>query len=413
MLHPLAIRADEDGYVVGRLATGSFVVLPALGARVLELLGEGRDVSETEAIVAGEGSGVPDVTSFAKELCDLGFVASVDGRTLPEDPRKPTLAWLRRQHVAWLYSRSMKLAYAALLLVAVITLAARPTLLPAASDFFWTDSTGVVLASNLALFLVFLSGHELSHLVAARSLGAPAWMRLGTRLHHLVVETDISGLWSVPRRQRYRAYLAGLFWDTTVVAALLLVLAYAPLADRARAPIEAALLLVGLAMIQQLCLYMRTDLYFVALDLFRCGNLFEDSLALVRYQLRRLARVALGARIAESADPRTRIPEREHRVVTAYAACVLAGSTIALTLYAIYGLPILTRLLTRAAHETATGITTGDPARAADGIATLGVEALLLGLFVTTFVRTHEWTRRPFVRLNRAPAPASDRRDGA
>jgi hypothetical protein len=377
-LHELVVRPEGVGeFVVGRVDTGTFVVLPQIGVDVIDALRAGSTVDQ-----AAESTGA-DVSEFVEELLALGFVRSIGEREFGGESPSSTLSWLTAAHVRWLFSRPVAIVYCVLLAAGAWAVVGKPAILPHSHDFFWARYPGLVMVGNFALFVVLLGAHELAHLVAARSLGAPARMTLGTRLHHLVVQTDVSALWAVPRQQRYRAYFAGLACDAAALSAFFLLARLTPVST----VFEAAALMVVFGMTQQLCLYMRTDMYFVVQDAFHCGNLFEDALGYLRSRLRR-----------GSSDPTAGLAERERRLVRAYALVVAVGTTAALTIYAIFGIPILVTVVERALHETRTGFANGSVGRAADGLVSLAIELGLLGIFVATFIRTHATVRLAWVR---------------
>src|SRR5690606_24378543 len=116
-------------------------------------------------------------------------------------------AWLARPlfgRVAWtVYGLAAIFDVAALVLV--------PSLLPVpAQDAFTLDDAGL---SGLLLYvfqLALVAVHECWHWLADRSLAIPARFGADRRMAFLVCETDLSQLWSVPRRQRYGPLLAGL-----------------------------------------------------------------------------------------------------------------------------------------------------------------------------------------------------------
>src|SRR6201999_3517219 len=79
--------------------------------------------------------------------------------------------------------------------------------------------TLLVVISYIAVFL-----HEFGHLVATRAVGVNSRMGISHRLWYLVAETDLTGLWSVPRNQRYLPMLAGMIIDITVLSLIVLLL---------------------------------------------------------------------------------------------------------------------------------------------------------------------------------------------
>ncbi|MFI7489051.1 hypothetical protein ACIBXA_11775 [Micromonospora echinaurantiaca] len=399
--HPLRVRPsddDPDMVVAGRPDVGEFVELPTIGARAVELLDAGLSIGKAEHRLATEHDVDVDLADLVAALREVGMVAEVDGRPVadPHRPLRPHLPGLRARHVSWLFGPAAKLVYLALVATTLVTVVRRPELLPSYRDFFWTDYVGLAVLVNTALFSVTVTIHELSHLVAARSLGAPARIRFATRLHHLVLETDVTAIWSVPRRNRYRVYLSGLLWDLAVVCGALLVIGYAGPPPLVEGLLAAVVLVIVMSMVLQLHVYMRTDLYFVLLDLLRCRNLFHDGLAYARHLLRRFGHAALPGRVAApGADPSAELPAHERRAVRLYSAAVVLGSLVALASFVGFGIPILLHGAVQAGSAVIAGATGGSLLAAVDGALVLAVEGTLQAIYLGTFYRRHARRRRP------------------
>jgi hypothetical protein len=238
------------------------------------------------------------------------------------------------------------------------------------------------------------------HLAAARSLGVPARIGFGTRLNNLVLQTNVSAAWTVPRRSRYRVYLAGLAWDTAAAATALLLIAYADLPATADAVLAAYGLMAVLSMTMQMQVDMRTDFYFVLLDLLRCGDLFHDGMAYARFLAVRAARRLRGA--PPPPDPARDLPAREQRAVRVYAVLLVIGSAAALAVYALYGIPILVVTAIKAVAAILAAFSGGSVLAAVDGALVLIVEGGLQVLFLVTFYRNRrDWFARTARRLRR------------
>jgi hypothetical protein len=404
--HPLAIRASDDDpgtYVVGRPVGGEFVELPAIGVDAIRLLDDGVPVDSVEQRLAGGGDR-PDVRGLVEALAELGFVAAIDGEATERHPGaggKEHFGWLKQRHARWLFGRTAKVLYALLVFVTLWTLWRRPGLLPGYGDFFWGGTVGLAVLVNTAMFVASAGVHELMHLAAARSLGVPARIGFGTRLHNLVLQTDVSAAWTLPRRSRYRIYLAGMLWDTAALCTALLLIAHADFGSLVDGLLGAYVLMVVLSLSMQIQVYMRTDMYFVLLDLLRCGDLFHDGMAYSRYLAARVTH-RLRLRHSSPPDPARELAPRERRAVRIYAPLLVLGSTIALAVYACYGIPILVLAAVRAFAAITAGFSGGSLLAAADGALVLLVEGGLQVVFLATFYRNRRaWFRRVGARLRR------------
>lgn len=379
-LHELALRQDGDEWIVGRMATGTFVAVPPVGARAIGLLAQGLDLAETAARLRAETGEDVDVAGFADGLAEWGFVAEADGRPVPSPPlRRPSLPWLKPRHVRFTLSPWWPLLAAALIAAAALTLLRRPELLPCYRSLLWSPHGSLVLALGAASGWSLLLLHELAHLVTARATGVPGRIRLGTRLQFLVMQTDISGIELAPRRHRLTAYLAGLAVNLSVASCAVLLLAAATPGGGAHRLLSAAVLIAVLPLPFQLLLFTRTDLYFVLQDLTGCRDLYGDGLAYAKYTAGRLL-----PRAAAPGDPSTALPPRERRAVRLYSVLLVAGSALCLGFMATVTLPGDLTLLARAALRLGPGHP--DPQRL-DGLVVLLVLGGVHVLWAVTWLR--------------------------
>jgi hypothetical protein len=387
-LHRLAIRASDDDpdlAVVGRPALGEFVELPDIAAEAIRLLDAGLSVVEVEHRLRDQQDVELDVAELAEALVDLGFVAAVDGRVLPDPAAQlpgSHLPRLKPEHVRWLIGWPMIALWLAALAAAAVTWWQQPHLLMAPSDFYWTPYVGLAVLVNTAMFSLSVSVHELMHLATARAYGAQSRISLSTRLHHLVIQTDVTAVWAAPRGARYRVYLAGMCWDSLLIATTTLLIAYAGLPALIDRLLAALALVVLLSMLMQARVYMRTDLYYVLMEWLRGRRLIEDGWEFVRHLGRRIRR-------RPSHDPTADLPARERRGVRIYAMAMAAGVTVALTSFATFGLPILIEGIARALTNLTGGLRDGDLLRVLDSTAIIVVEGGLQVVFLLTFYRHH------------------------
>ncbi|WP_329080356.1 MULTISPECIES: hypothetical protein [unclassified Streptosporangium] len=398
--HRLMSRPDDDDpevAVVGRSEIGEFVELPAVYGDAIRLLAEGLSVRATEERIAAEQDVEIDVAELVETLSELGFVHAVDGHPLPDpaaDVPRSHFRGLTERNVAWIFSRPMKALWLVVVGAALLTLGTRPDLLPHYADFFWSDYIGLTVLVNTAMVSVTISVHELMHLTAARSLGAPGRIGFGTRLHNLVVQTDVTGVWGVPRRSRYRVYLAGMAGDLFVMATLTLLVAHLAMPGVAKAILQALVVCVLMTIPFQLQVYMRTDLYYVLRDLLRARNLFDDGLSYAKYLLGRTV-AALRRRPHSAEDPTSGLAPHERRATRIYSVFLVLGATVSLTALALYGAPIAIAAAVRAVLTLADGLGGGPLLPALDSGLFLLIEGAIQILFVVTFIRGHRhWFRR-------------------
>ena len=152
---------------------------------------------------------------------------------------------------------------------------------------FSTQLLNILVVSLLGMAAVAV--HEGAHVLATAAHGLRSRLSVSRRLYFLTFQADLTRLWSVPRRQRYGPLLAGVTWDA-VVMALALVL-QACLADQlgpvAVRLLRTLVLLQFTALIAQVLVFMRTDVYALLVNATGCTTLWATKGALLRRYLRR------------------------------------------------------------------------------------------------------------------------------
>jgi putative peptide zinc metalloprotease protein len=384
-LRPLSERRGRDGWVIGRPETGDFIAVPDVAHRVLTLLGEDHTVDEVAARVQRETGTRFAIADFVAALDELGFVGSVDEAARGDHAdTRPSLPWLRPEHVRWLLHPLAPVVVAAFAAAIAVMLALHPALLPSYRVLVWNRHAGLVLAVNAAIgWTLVVLLHELGHLATARAAGAPARITLSTRLQFLVAQTDVSGVWAAPRRIRMTVYLAGMAVNVCFAGTLLLILGLASPHGVLRSLLAVAVAETLLTLPTQLMVFMRTDLYFVLQDLTECANLYADGSAFLRH----LGRTIIArARLApeRGRDPSQDHPPGQRRAIRVYSVIMLAGTAICLGIEFAVSLPALIVLLVRAASEIGAA-----PLATVDGCVALTILLTWQVLWATRWWRRH------------------------
>jgi putative peptide zinc metalloprotease protein len=362
-LHPLFRRPDEDSpdsYIVGRTATSVYVTPPAIGLEAVELLDQGHSLQEAEERLAICHGVTVDMASLVGDLASCGFVRTVDGQPLTTGyrPRTLTFAGLRREQVAWLFSRPALLVWGLITLLTAYLLLT-PAHRPHNSDFFFHSFYTINTLAMFGIGWVLVLAHELWHLVAARAQGLGASIRISHRLYWLVAETDISDVYIVPRKRRYPIYLAGMLGDILAIFGFLLL---------------------------QIALFARTDLYYVLATFLRCNNLLGDTQSYLRH-------LAAGFIPRIKAPDLSAIPSRELRIVRLYAFVYVAGLGFAGWFLLVVILPVMGQMLGGTLEALLRGYQT-DPAAFLDGLVFIGLTGFNLILLGFTSVRNRLRERR-------------------
>ncbi|MFC0622993.1 hypothetical protein [Kribbella deserti] len=296
--HVVVRREDADEYVVGDPASGNFVVVPAVGARLVELFAAGHTLAEAAEVVERETGEPIDALDFAEVLIEAGIVNAGPTVTSPSDDAEERPAarfWsvsrVPAALVRPLFGRVAWTFYAACLVATAAMFVAETSLLPTYEDtFIFPDVVLSLLVTNIVVVILTVI-HEIWHAFAGAAVGVPSRLRIERRGIFPVLETDLTGLWVLPPERRYGPFLAGMAIDSVVLFA-----AVAPRFAWSRGWIDLPPELIRfLAMVVfsqvvklafQTLAYLRTDMYLVMATATGCGNLHQ----VTRLSLKRLIR---------------------------------------------------------------------------------------------------------------------------
>jgi putative peptide zinc metalloprotease protein len=362
LLRPLSITvSDDDSFMVGDLARGEFIQVPPIAVTVINALGSGQAVADVAAEARREAGQEVDVAEFVQTLIDCGFVAAVDGVPVRSDGPEltnggqlgATVARLARP----LYSAPAWAVYGALFCCCLALLTAVPWFRPHYDQLFFLPGPvlSIVLLTVITAPVSML--HELAHWLGARLEGVPARITLSRRYYLVVLQTDLSALWAVPRRRRFGPLLAGMALDVVVIAALLGLRGAQflgwwhpqPILGRLLAALVAALVI---SMSLQFVVFLRTDIYAVLITGLGCVNLTRISRLRMARAYRRLS--STEEREFAAASRRDRDTSRW------YCWVQLGGALIAAWNFAVFFMPSLARTL----RWIAVGLTRNPPATA-------------------------------------------------
>jgi putative peptide zinc metalloprotease protein len=404
VFHPLSIRPDGDSWVIGRVDTGDFAVMPPVARRVITLLSDGRTVGEAAQALRAETGTEFAVAGFVTALDELGFVAALDGEPRPgPQPVSPTLPWLRPRHVRWTLHPVTAWLTLAVITAAGVLMVAEPSLVPRYHALVWSRYSGLVLLVNAVLAWLLVFGHECGHLVTARAAGVPSRMSLGTRLQFLAAQTDVSGVWAAPRRIRWTVYLAGGAVSLLIGAACVLAEPLTSPGGLARHILAVTVLESVLSLPIELLIFMRTDVYFLVQDIAGCANLYADGSAYVRYLARRVLR-----RDPAAPDPSRTLPLRERRAVRAYSVLLLAGTLTTIAIAVVITVPAVVALVAHSIGE----LTNVNPAVKLDGLAAAIVIIGIQAAWARAWWRRHGGQVRGYMRSRARGNPGSELREG-
>jgi putative peptide zinc metalloprotease protein len=380
---------DGEKYIVGRADTRTFAEIPEAGVQAINLLEKGLSVKEVQDELKNVLGKEFDVKSFVSDLVSLGFVKSIGGQMVEEkrETKKALFKNVKKEHVGWLFSKPFLAGFVApLIIVGITIMLLNPPYWPKPQDLLFYKWLAVSLLGGVGLSFALLFLHELAHLFAAKSLGVEGSMSISNRLYFVVVETNLSNLWTVPRKRRYLVYMAGLIFDLTTISVLVILMWLSDIHVLGGSGgilyqfAKAAVLLEFFRVVWQLMFYMRTDIYFLFADYLKCKNLYGDA---VNYITNKLAKLSGKSDMQRDMSS---IPESEMRVIRKYAIFFLVGTATSLIVFAILIVPLTTIIVVLAAQPLMKGYA-GNEAAFTDSIVVISITAFEFILLLYSFLK--------------------------
>jgi putative peptide zinc metalloprotease protein len=350
IVEPFTRQPEGEDVIIGVAERGVFLAVPPVAVELLEYFAAGKSVGEVSDLYQQKYGETLDVQDFLDLLQSKGIVSLEGDKTLikagsgvPESRQnaKPIRYHFQNfpQSLAQrIFSRPVFACCFVVLALAVAAMVHDPSLIARSSDLFFSRNRALSWIIFTLIAYASIMVHEMGHLVAARAVGVSSRMGISNRLWYLVAETDLTGLWGVPKGQRYLPLLAGLLIDTVSSSLLILLLfargqnwlSFSMFTVRV---VRALILSYWLRVAWQFFLFVRTDIYFVIVNFFNCRNLLKDT----ENYLRNLA-----ARLIPRLKPvdQSGIPAAERKVIRAYAVVWVLGRVMAFSILFTVTVPV-------------------------------------------------------------------------
>ena len=285
------VRAHEPGLhpLVGSVERSSFIEVEPQALRAIDLIAAHGRLDGAAQRLYEEAHTRVDLVDLVAYMAERDLVATIDACAIPG--RRATrqgrhFAYVSPRAVEWMHHPFTLVSVLAVCFIGVAAGLLRSSPRLTIADLAPFQISALNLVALLAVLGVNLYLHELAHLFMARSYGIDATIKLGRRGPFIVLETDVTDAWLLPKRQRIVMFITGMGYNA--LAASLLFLASLGAPPFAAALLRLASLASALPLLFQLLLWMRTDLYFVLVALSGERNLHYDARAYVAYRWWRL-----------------------------------------------------------------------------------------------------------------------------
>ncbi len=334
-LYPLEIRKDRKNFIVEDILTGDFYEMPAVCIDAITMINEGIKLFQIEAVLKEKYPNEQvEIIGFIEDLLDFGLVKELDSIAIPRKQEnkknKDGLDWISPKVGRFFFNRYTSIFHIFIILFCILLFIIKPELFPVYHDVFLFDLMiyNVLVFLSLSFFLVVV--HEIGHVLAVRAEGLSTKIGLGHRLFLIVLETDMSGVWSLPPRKRYRLYLAGMYTDVAVMFLAIITQLFFVEHFFVVGIAKIVALSTFIRIIYQFCVYMKTDMYYVLENWSGCYNLMESGQKLLKQWFPFLP-------IGEKSSSF----EGEDRFIRPYALFYLIGVLLTIVITVFYNLPLI------------------------------------------------------------------------
>lgn len=290
-LHPITVLEEDNDYLIGDVTSGSFISVPESGVIALRSLLNGDTIGTAEMKASRAVGYAVDVSEFVEQLQELGFVRRA-GEDSGSENRRRLHELIPKRLAQAFFNRFTWTVYGFAFLTSIFILVREPVLMPRSEDLLIWNNFPAVILTYIAIVAFLVSGHELWHLMAAKSIGVPAYLSISRRMFIPVAQADVSRVWAVPANQRYSPILAGLAHDFTWLA-IALGTRFAWTQGIPVSPVIYQLagvivLSLSYSIVFQFLVFLRTDLYAFLVTVFRCRNLYRVNLLSLKQFLKPL-----------------------------------------------------------------------------------------------------------------------------
>jgi putative peptide zinc metalloprotease protein len=345
-LVPLNILKEKKNYIVENQNSGVYYEMPEVCIVAMELLNNSVPLKTMENELKEKYPKEQiNILDFVNQLLELDLVSEIDGVELKRNTESKNHSgynWIPPSLGRLFFNKISVKIYILLLAASVTMLLIKHSLFPRYQDLFLFDLMLETVAVWLLIsfFLVLL--HEFGHVLAVRSENLPARIEVGHRLFLVVLETDMSQVWSLPAEKRNKLYLAGMYFDIAILFCALTAQFFTIEHAFITGLLKLIVLNTFIRLVYQACVYMKTDLYYVIENWTGCYNLMENG------------RNVLGKWLPFLKVPQTDMFEGEEKIVRRYAVFYIGGVAATIALAGYYYIP---QLIHAVSHHMLPGFT--------------------------------------------------------
>lgn len=275
----LSVQKDGDEYTIGDLNTNVFIRVPLEAILVINELNGDKSIEDIQKYLLEQNGLEVDVLDFVSSLLELQLVYSIDGdiigNDLNSDINLPNKIAVKMGKI--LFSKFFLYLYAFITAITISLLIFYPRFIPSYRDIFIIDNVGLNMLMFFIISWIINFTHESAHYLASIRDEIPVKFKLSLRLYWLVIEADMTGLWSISKNKRYVAYLAGMAWDFVILFfAIMIQMFYTEFQYLSKFASMISLILIFRS-VWQFLVFLRTDIYYVIINMINSTNIHGNS----------------------------------------------------------------------------------------------------------------------------------------
>ncbi|MBT2692590.1 hypothetical protein [Bacillus sp. ISL-55] len=330
-LHQLVFREEKQNYIVEDTITNEFYEMPKVCIEAIKLIQGNVPLNEIENNLKKQYADEEiDILEFVHQLIELEIVCELDGEKVAiiiENKKDTGFQWVPERLGQILFNDTTTKIYVGMLIASIMMFIFDPSLIPHYKDIFIFELMIGNVAAIILITLILVLLHEFGHILAIRGEGLNAKLELGHRLFFAVLETDLTQAWKLPPQKRNKLLYAGMYIDIVVIFTSLILLLVST--DWLFSGILGIVVFNTLIrLIYQLCVFMKTDFYYIIENLTGCYNLMENG---QHYLSKRIPFIKISHATVSFSG--------EEKVIRRYACFYLIGILLTLIITAYYYIP--------------------------------------------------------------------------
>lgn len=323
VLLKLSIQKDGDEYIIGDVLNETYIKVPYEAVKVIKECNGKNAIKEIQ-------SNCPevDVLDFINTLHELNLIFQIDENQILQEYNPKENSKIVNAVSSVFFNTYAYVVYSVLFLASISLFVFNTSLLPRIDDFFLVEFMGVNILIIFVTSWILTFIHELGHYLAASKYKVPVTFNLNLRMHWLVVEANMTNLWSISKKHRYIAFLGGIMFDSVLLfAALVIQIGIEDLFFVSY--LKLITLVLSFRFLWHFLVFLRTDIYYVLTNLLNISNLHQNS------------KLYLMQLIKKNNKSEMEIPESERIPTKIFASFYLVGLGIAFLMIFGYSLPII------------------------------------------------------------------------